>query len=73
MLTTDPVTMALLQASAKGSQSVVQRLVMRFVNVEDKVGFTVTEVQYCNVWEWRTIELGSLRKERMRNESIRGR
>ena len=39
--TSDPVTTALLNAAAKGSQSVVQHLVKRFANVKDKVGMEV--------------------------------
>ena len=43
--TSDPVTTAMLKAAANGSHSVVQRLVKQFVNVEDKVGMEITEVQ----------------------------
>ena len=48
--TSNSVTATMLQAASKGSQSVVQHLVKRFVNVEDKVGMVGKLYNYVLDW-----------------------
>ena len=50
--TSDPVTVAMQEAAKQGNQSIVQRLVKQFVNVEGKVGMESVR-RSCGLCEMR--------------------